>query len=56
MQETRDTGLIPESGRSPGGGRWQPTPVFLPVESHRQRSLASYGPLGHKESDTAEVT
>ena len=23
---------------------WQPTPVFLPGESHRQRSLAGYGP------------
>ena len=27
---------------------WQPTPVFLPGESHGQRSLASYGPWGHK--------
>ena len=23
---------------------WQPTPVFLPKESHGQRSLAGYGP------------
>ena len=23
---------------------WQPTPVFLPGESHRQRSLVGYGP------------
>ena len=23
---------------------WQPTPVFLPGESHRQRSLAGYSP------------
>ena len=23
---------------------WQPTPVFLPGESHRQRSLKGYGP------------
>ena len=30
--------------------------VFLPGESHRQRSLAVYGPWGHKESDTTEVT
>ena len=28
--------------------------VFLPGESHGQRSLASYSPLGHKESDTTE--
>jgi len=24
--------------------KWQPTPVFLPGESHEQRSLAGYGP------------
>jgi len=35
---------------------WQPTPVFLPGESHGQRSLAGYNPWGHKESDTIEVT
>ena len=28
------------------------TPVFLPRESHGQRSLAGYCPWGHKESDT----
>ena len=33
---------------------WQPTPVFLPGESHGQRSLANYSPRGHKESDTTE--
>ena len=31
---------------------WQPTPVFLPEESHGQRSLVGYSPWGHKESDT----
>ena len=36
----RDTGLIPGSlGRSPGGRHGKPTPVFLPGEPHRQRSL-----------------
>ena len=30
---------------------WQPTPVFLPGESHGQWSLAGYSPEGHKESD-----
>ena len=29
----------------------QPTPVFLPGESHGQRSLAGYSPWGHKELD-----
>ena len=33
---------------------WQPTPVFLPGESHEQRSQAGYSPCGSKESDTAE--
>ena len=35
---------------------WQPTPVFLPGESHGQISLAGYSPWGHKESDTTEAT
>ena len=35
---------------------WQPTPVFLPGESHGQRSLVGYSPRGHKESDTTEHT
>ena len=30
---------------------WRPTPVFLPGESHGQRSLAGYSPWGLKESD-----
>ena len=34
----------------------QPTPVFLPGESHGQRSLVGYGPEGRKESDRTEVT
>ena len=33
---------------------WQPTPVFLPGESHGQRSLANYSPWGHKELDMTE--
>ena len=32
----------------------QPTPVFLPGESHGQRSLVGYSPWGHKESDMTE--
>ena len=34
---------------------WQHTPVFLPGESHGQRSLAGYSPWGWKESDTTEM-
>ena len=29
-------------------------PVFLPRESHGQRSLEGYSPWGRKESDTTE--
>ena len=29
--------------------KWQPTLVFLPGKSHRQRSLAGYSPWGSKE-------
>ena len=32
----------------------QPTPVFLPVKSHGQRSLVGYNPWGHKELDMTE--
>ena len=39
-----------------GRRKWQPTPVFLPGESHGQRSLAGYGPQDRQESDTTEVT
>ena len=35
---------------------WQPTPVFLPAESHGQRNLAGYSPWGSKKSDMTEVT
>ena len=35
---------------------WQLTLVFLPGESHGQRSLAGYSPLGRKELDMAEAT
>ena len=33
---------------------WLPTPVFLPGESHGQRSLVGYSPQGHKDLDTTE--
>ena len=50
-----DLGSIPGSGRSPGEGNGNPlTPVFLPGESHGQRSLVGYSPWGCKESDTTE--
>ena len=45
--DAADSGSIPGSGRSPGEGNGQPTPVFLPGESCGQRSLAGYSPWGH---------
>ena len=52
----RDVGLIDPCVRKiPWRRAWQPTPVFLPGESHGQRSLAGYSPWGHKETDTTEA-
>ena len=36
--------------------KWQPTPVFLPGESQRRRSLVGYRLWGRTESDTTEAT
>ena len=36
--------------------KWQPTPVFLPGESHRRRSLVGCSPWGCTELDTTEGT
>ena len=41
----------PWIGKIPWGRAWQRTPVFLPGDSHRQKSLA-----GHKESDRTAAT
>ena len=38
----------PWLGKIPWRRAWQPTPVFMPGESHGQRSLASYCPWGCK--------
>ena len=47
-------GFNPWVGKIPCKRKWQPTAVFLPGKSHRQRSLMGYSPQGHKESDTTE--
>ena len=49
-----DPGSIPGFGNIPWRREWQPTPEFLPGESHGQRSLAGYSPWGHKESETTD--
>ena len=49
-----DPDSIPGSGRSPGEGEWQPTPVFLPGKFYGQRNLVGYSPWGQKESNMIE--
>ena len=51
LQETCIHSLVHED---PWRREWQPTPVFLPRKSHRQRDLVGYSPWGHKESDRTE--
>ena len=48
------SGVNPWVGKIPWRRKWQPTPVFVPGESHGQRSLVGYSPRGRKESDTTE--
>ena len=62
VQEVGDESWVPLSGRSPSRRKWQPTPVFLPGESHRQRSLVGYrvaksqiGPSIHHQISTSAV-
>ena len=50
----RDLGLIPGLGRFPGGGHWQPTPVFLPGECPWTDELGGYSLWCRKESDMTE--
>ena len=45
---------LPWVGKIPLSKEWKPTPVFLPGDSHGQRSLEGYSPQGCKESDTTE--
>ena len=47
-------GFDPWVRKIPWRSKWQPTPVFLPGESHGQRSLVGYSPRGCKESDMTE--
>ena len=56
LQQCRKPGFNSWSRKIPWRRAWQPTPVFLPGETHGQRSLVGYSPWGHKESDTTEVT
>ena len=50
----QETGFIPWVGKIPWRREWQPTPVFLPGESHGQRYVVGHPPWGCKESDLTE--
>ena len=43
-QECRRCGLDPWGWNIPWRKKWHPTPVFLPAESHGERSLEGYSP------------
>ena len=46
----------PWARKIPWRRKWQPTKIFLPGQSHGQRSLVGCSPWGGKELDTTEVT
>ena len=48
-----DTGVIPGSGRSPGGGNGNIL-QYSCLENSMERSLGGYSPEGHKESDMTQ--
>ena len=54
--DLRDTGSIPGSGRSPGGGHGYPVQYSCLENSHGQGNLVGYSPRGCKESDMTEAT
>ena len=56
VQELQETRVQSWVGKIPWMRAWQLTLVFLPGESHGQRSLVGYDPWGCKESDTTEAT
>ena len=55
LSAVQETGFDPWVGKIPWRREWLPTPVFLPGEFHRQRSLMGYSPpWGLKELDRTE--
>ena len=47
-------GFKPWVGKIPWRRAWQSVPIFLPGETHGQRSLVGYSPRGHKELEMTE--
>ena len=52
--QCRKPSFVPWVGKIPWRRKWQPTPVFLPGNPHRQRSLVGCSPRDLKESGTTE--
>ena len=46
--QCRRPGFDPWVEKIPWGRKWQPTPIFLPGESHGWKRLAGYSPWGCK--------
>ena len=55
MLETEEKQFDPWVRKIPWSRKWQPIPVFLPGESHRQRNLAEYIAHGVTKSQTQAV-
>ena len=55
-EDIKDSGSIPGSGRSPGGGHGNPLQYSGLENPTDRRVLVGYSPWGHKESDTTEET
>ena len=53
--QCRWCGLDPWVGKIPRRREWQPTPVFLPGESHGQKNRKGYNPWGPKQLDTTNT-
>ena len=54
--DIRDVGLLPGSGRSPGGGNGNQFQYSCLENPHGQRSLEGYSQWGRKELDMTEET
>ena len=52
--QCRRPGFDPRVRKIPSRRKWQPTPVFLPGESHGWWSLVGYSTQGHKQSNRPE--
>ena len=52
--DTRDAGLFPGSGRSPGGGSGNSLQYSCLEIFHGQSIMLGYSPWGRKESDMTE--